>query len=149
MGRIFLSVVYSVAAAVALYSMVGVTTVYEHILDDLNELRTEGCGSGTLGMVSAELDGKITVIQNYMNGLNKRRGPGVQILGVVMNTKELGGYAAKFWAAITLAVPILLEYSAVFEGLLEIPLEVSRRLLWRALQTLCSLIVLRLSLDFP
>jgi hypothetical protein len=50
----------------------------------------------------------------------RSQGPGVAVLGIVMNTKELGVYAAQFWATSTILLPMIGEYNAVFKGLLTV-----------------------------
>ncbi len=92
-----------------------ITTASENVVSALNEIRTDGTGTGS-GMVNPETNEIIQGQIDYMRQLNVGRGPGVVILGRVMSKKELALMLGKLATVATIVLPILIKLQ---EGKLE------------------------------
>eukprot|EP01047_Picozoa_sp_COSAG01_P013143 COSAG01_NODE_610_length_14860_cov_222.563647_2_plen_115_part_00 len=83
-----------------------VTSRCNDVLTALNDLRTQGRGSGK-GMVHQDLDADITVIETWMQNLNEGQGAGFTVATIVLSKSLLAQIASKLAVYGAVAVRLL------------------------------------------
>lgn len=96
-------------AVAAVYPLAKITSRCVDLMAALNKLRSVGLEEG---MVSESIGHQITVIEAYLKGSNKGKGPGVVVLGQVIATSTLLSQALKASGALGTVVPLLVAYQS-------------------------------------
>ena len=93
----------------ALLPLAMITSKARRILAALNECRTIGKG-GRHGLVSADVDARISTLEDFMLRLNDGDGPGVVVITQLISIELLVGWGMSLGKYGAIGIPLLLEF---------------------------------------